>query len=193
MLEARQVGAVVATVGRPPPVHWVIATDGSASLLLLMLLRRLGGLLLFRGKVCLGPEVECWGEVLVDDKDPRALGAESLTNNAAELWALAEAFLWLRDEFVLTLGDGYTPLALTSQNWQWNVEGGAVEFMFPLGLLASMRLGVDLGKELSQPLSVKSVGGSSHNTLAERNVLPRTILSGFGCCKPNMQTVWGNF
>ena len=45
-----------------------------------------------------GPEVECWGEVLVDDKDPRALGAESLTNNAAELWALAEAFLWLRDE-----------------------------------------------------------------------------------------------
>ena len=45
-----------------------------------------------------GPEVECWGEILVDDKDPRALGAESLTNNAAELWALAEAFSWLRDE-----------------------------------------------------------------------------------------------
>ena len=43
-------------------------------------------------------EVECWGEVLVDDKNTRALGAESLTNNAAELWALAEAFLWLRDD-----------------------------------------------------------------------------------------------
>ena len=28
----------------------------------------------------------------------RALGADSLTNNSGELWALAEAFLWLRDE-----------------------------------------------------------------------------------------------
>ena len=43
-------------------------------------------------------EVECWGEVLTDDRDPRALGADSLTNNSGELWALAEAFLWLRDE-----------------------------------------------------------------------------------------------
>ena len=31
LLEARQVGTVAATIGRPPPVHWVIATDGSAS------------------------------------------------------------------------------------------------------------------------------------------------------------------
>ena len=38
------------------------------------------------------------GEVLTDDRDPRALGADSLTNNSGELWALAEAFLWLRDE-----------------------------------------------------------------------------------------------
>ena len=36
------------------------------------------------------------GDVLVDD--PRPLGAECLTNNAGELWALAEAFLWLRDK-----------------------------------------------------------------------------------------------
>ena len=43
-------------------------------------------------------EVECWGEVLVDDRDPRALGADSFTNNSGELWALVEAFLWLRDE-----------------------------------------------------------------------------------------------
>ena len=35
-----------------------------------------------------------WGEVLTDDRDPRALGADSLTNNSGELWALAEAFLW---------------------------------------------------------------------------------------------------
>ena len=31
------------------------------------------------------------GEVLTDDRDPRALGADSLTNNSGELWALAEA------------------------------------------------------------------------------------------------------
>ena len=45
-----------------------------------------------------GVEVECWGEVLTDDRDPRALGADSLTNNSGELWVLAEAFLRLRDE-----------------------------------------------------------------------------------------------
>ena len=38
-----------------------------------------------------GREVECWGEVLVDDKDPRAFGADSLTNNDGELWSLADA------------------------------------------------------------------------------------------------------
>ena len=37
-------------------------------------------------------------EVLTDDRDPRASGADSLLNNSGELWALAEAFLWLRDE-----------------------------------------------------------------------------------------------
>ena len=29
--------------------------------------------------------MECWGEVLTDDRDPRALGADSLTNNSGEL------------------------------------------------------------------------------------------------------------
>ena len=71
-----------------------------------------------------GPEVECWGEVLVDDKDPRALGAESLTNNAAELWALAEAFLWLRDESgdnksipVTLVYDSEVAKGLTTEPW----------------------------------------------------------------------------
>ena len=38
------------------------------------------------------------GEVLTDDRDPRALGADPLANNSCELWALAEACLCLRDE-----------------------------------------------------------------------------------------------
>ena len=33
-----------------------------------------------------------------DERDPRALGADSLSSNSGELWALAEAFLCLRDE-----------------------------------------------------------------------------------------------
>ena len=74
------------------------------------------GVVVNRVGVLEGPELECWGEVLVDDRDPRALGADSLSNNAGELWALAEAFLWLRDEsgdnrsvpchFCLRLGSG---------------------------------------------------------------------------------------
>ena len=35
---------------------------------------------------------------VTDDREPRALGADSLTTNSGELWVLAEAFLWLRDE-----------------------------------------------------------------------------------------------
>ena len=57
-----------------------------------------------------GVEVECWGEVLTDDRDPRALGADSLSNNSGELWALAEAFLWLRDESGRQDGFGYLGL-----------------------------------------------------------------------------------
>ena len=46
-----------------------------------------------------GVEAECWGEVLVDDRDPRALGADSLTNNSGDhRGGVAEALLWLRDE-----------------------------------------------------------------------------------------------
>ena len=61
---------------------------------------------------------------LVDDKDPRALGAESVTNNAAELWALAEAFLWLRDESgdnksvpVTLVYDSEVAKGLTTEPW----------------------------------------------------------------------------
>ena len=37
-------------------------------------------------------------EVITADRDPRALGAASLTCNSGKLWALAEVLLWLRDE-----------------------------------------------------------------------------------------------
>ena len=40
------------------------------------------------------------GRGLTDDRHSRALDAYSLTNNSGELWALDEAFLWLRDESV---------------------------------------------------------------------------------------------
>ena len=85
LLEARQIGTVAATVGRPPPVHWVIATDGSASPSSVEAPASAGWAFVQREGLLEGPEVECSGEVLVDDKDPRALGAESLTTNAAEL------------------------------------------------------------------------------------------------------------
>ena len=37
-------------------------------------------------------EVECWGEVLTDDRDPRALGADSLTNNSGEIVGFGGGF-----------------------------------------------------------------------------------------------------
>ena len=125
LLEARQVGTMAATVGRPPPVHWVIATDGSASPSSVEAPASAGWASVVQREGLLeGPEVECWGEVLVDDKDPRALGAESLTNNAAELWALAEAFLWLRDESgdnksvpVTLVYDSEVGKGLTTEPW----------------------------------------------------------------------------
>ena len=125
LLEARQVGAVAATVGRPPPVHWIIATDGSAAPSSVEAPASAGwAFVVHREGLLEGPEVECWGEVLVDDKDPRALGAESLTNNAAELWALAEAFLWLRDESgdnkslpVTLVFDSEVAKGLTTEPW----------------------------------------------------------------------------
>ena len=125
LLEARQVGAVAATVGRPPPEHWIIATDGSAAPSSVEAPASAGWAFVVQREGLLeGPEVECWGEVLVDDKDPRALGAESLTNNAAELWALAEAFLWLRDESgdnksipVTLVYDSEVAKGLTTEPW----------------------------------------------------------------------------
>ena len=48
-------------------------------------------------------------EVLLDERDPRALGADSLSYNAGELWALAEALLWLRSE---SNGSGRVPVTL---------------------------------------------------------------------------------
>ena len=126
LLEARQVGAVTATVGRPPPLYiGSLLLMGQQLPLLLRHQPRLDGRLLCKREGLLeGPEVECWGEVLVDDKDPRALGAESLTNNAAELWALAEAFLWLWDESgdnktvpVTLVYDSEVAKGLTTEPW----------------------------------------------------------------------------
>ena len=80
-------------------MQWLIATDGSASPSSVEQLASAGwGFVVDRIGCLSGVEVECWGEVLTDDRDPRALGADSLTNNSGELWPLAEAFLWLRDE-----------------------------------------------------------------------------------------------
>ena len=56
------------------------------------------GFVVHRVGVLEGLECECRGEVLLDERDPRALRAESLSNNAGELWALAEALLWLKNE-----------------------------------------------------------------------------------------------
>ena len=95
LLQARTIGQVAASARRPQPTAWVIATDGSASPPSPDLPATAGwGLLVHRVGLLSGLEVECWGEVLLDDRDPRSLGADPLTNNAGELWALAEAFLW---------------------------------------------------------------------------------------------------
>ena len=99
LLSSRVVGSVQDTVSRPPPSRWVIATDGSATLATEFSLATAGwGFVVNRIGVLEGLECECWGEVLLDERDPRALGADSLSNNAGELWAIAEALLWLKHE-----------------------------------------------------------------------------------------------
>ena len=99
LLSVKTIGATALTVRKPQPSQWIIATDGSASPSSVEQPASAGwGFVVDRVGCLAGVEVECWGEVLVDDRDPRALGADSLTNNSGELWALAEAFLWLRDE-----------------------------------------------------------------------------------------------
>ena len=71
-LQARAAGSVAASARKPQPTAWVIATDGSASPPSPDLPATAGwGYLVHRiGQLgCL--ELECWGEVLVDDRDPR--------------------------------------------------------------------------------------------------------------------------
>ena len=76
---------------RPSPSQWIIATNGSASPPSVEAPGSAGwGVVVDRVGVLEGPEMQCWGEVLVDDRDPGALGADALSNNAGELWALAE-------------------------------------------------------------------------------------------------------
>ena len=72
LLEARQAGVVAASAGRPPPVHWLIATDGSASPSTVESPASAGWAFVVQREGLLeGPEVECWGEVLVNDRDAR--------------------------------------------------------------------------------------------------------------------------
>ena len=121
LLQARTIGKVAASARRPQPTAWVIATDGSASPPSPGLPATAGwGFLVHRVGLLGGLEVECWGEVLVDDRDPRSL----LTNNTGELWALAEAFLWLHDESgddrsvpVTLVYDSEVAKGLTTEPW----------------------------------------------------------------------------
>ena len=48
-------------------------------------LQQVGGVHVSRVGLFEGVETEFWGEVLLDDQDPRALGADSSSNNAGEL------------------------------------------------------------------------------------------------------------
>ena len=99
LLSSKVVGSVAATVARPAPSSWIIATDGSATMATELVPATAGwGFVVQRAGVLEGIECECWGEVLLDERDPRVLGADSLSNNAGELWALAEALLWLKNE-----------------------------------------------------------------------------------------------
>ena len=98
-MTTRTIGRIAATARKPQPTDWTIATDGSASPSSVGQRASAGwGFVVDGVGLLAGVEVECWGEVLTDDRDPRALGADSLTNNSGELCTLAEAFLWLRDE-----------------------------------------------------------------------------------------------
>ena len=101
LLTTRTIGSIAATAKKPPkpPVQWIIATDGSASPSSVEQPASAGwGFVVDRVGVLTGVEVASWGEALTEEKDPRALGADSLTNNSGELWDLVEAFLWLWDE-----------------------------------------------------------------------------------------------
>ena len=80
LLSSRQVGLVDSAVPRPPPSSWVIATDGSATMAIEHSPATAGwGFVVHRVGVLEGLECECWGEVLLDERDPRSLGADSLS------------------------------------------------------------------------------------------------------------------
>ena len=75
LFSVRQVGSIVSTVGKPQPAQWLIATDGSASPSPVEQPASAGwGLVVDRVGCLSGVEVECWGEVLTDDRDPRPQG-----------------------------------------------------------------------------------------------------------------------
>ena len=119
-LSSRLVGSVEQSVACPPLSSWVIATDGSATLATDLSPAIAGwGSCCSKGWVLEGLEWECWGEVLLDERDPRSLCADfffslSLSNNAGEFWAfLAEALLWLRNE---SHDSGRVPV-FTTQKW----------------------------------------------------------------------------
>ena len=75
LLSVRQIGSIASTARKPQPSQWLIATDGSASPSSVEQPATAGwGFLVDRIGCLSGVEVECWGEVLTDDGDPRALG-----------------------------------------------------------------------------------------------------------------------
>ena len=78
LLSSRIVGPVQETVPRPPPARWIIATDGSATLASESSPAMAGwGSVVNKIGVLEGLECECWGEILLDERDSRALGADS--------------------------------------------------------------------------------------------------------------------
>ena len=147
---------------RKPPDHrppnGSIATDGSASQPSVEAPGSAGwGVVVNRVGVLEGTEMECWGEVLDDDRDPRALGAESLSNNAGELWALAEAFLWLRDES----GDNRS-VPVTFVYDSEVAKGLITESWAPMNHLALVGLLRDLFIEASDSRTITWVHVRSH-------------------------------
>ena len=88
----------------PPPEGWWIATDGSGT--------GMGGwgVAIFRTPIQGDePHKLLYGPVMTDSWDHRWLGAREATNNTAELTAIGEAMLWLKQE---AGDDGTLPVML---------------------------------------------------------------------------------
>ena len=114
LLIVKTIGAIALTVRRLQPSQWIVATNGSASPSSVEQPASVGwGFVVDRIGCLAGVEVEWWGEALVDDRDPRALWADSLTDNFGELWALAEAFFGCATSLA-TINFGYFGL------WFWS-------------------------------------------------------------------------